>query len=87
MQFYKTHPLRLIRRNLRSLQPISACVLIEIRARIDALINRVNAETGRRLGGGRGLRETDGTKQHQDEDKTGKAHDRILLEEDERDEF
>ena len=74
VQLYETHPLRLIRRNLGVLDPVAARVLVEIHARIDALVDGVKTEPGRRFSGRGRLREAECTKQHQDRDQTETAH-------------
>src|SRR3954471_24496594 len=45
VKFDKADPLRLVRRNLRCLQPIATGILVEINAGIDSLINVVDAES------------------------------------------
>src|ERR1700723_536220 len=47
----EAYPLRLVGRNFRILDPVAAGVLIEIHARIDALVDVIEAEAGRRLSG------------------------------------
>ena len=47
----EAYPLRLIGRDLGILDPVAAGILIEIHARIDALVDVVEAKAGRRLGG------------------------------------
>src|SRR5580658_3821762 len=60
-------PLRLVGRDLRILDPVAAGILIEIHARIDALVDVVEAKAGRRLGGSglTGSKSTKATHSHQ----------------------
>ena len=49
MQFDETHPLRLVGRNLRILDPVAAGVLVKVPTGIDGLVDGIYAEAGSRL--------------------------------------
>ena len=52
IEFDKADPLSLVGRNLGILDPVAAGVLVEIDAGVGGLVDVVEAEAGRRLGGG-----------------------------------
>src|SRR5437667_6208420 len=81
IEFYEAHPLRLVSRNFRVLQPVATSVLVEVDARIDSFVDVIYAEAESglsglgRLGSGSRLGKTAGGRnQKTHEQKSGQAH-------------
>ena len=81
IEFYEAHPLRLVSRNFRVLQPVAAGVLVEVDARVHRFIDVVHAEAESGLSGlGRfgsrsRLSKTEGgRKQKAHQQQSGQAH-------------
>ncbi len=83
VKFHKADPPRFVGRNLGVLDPVAACVLVEIHAGINALVDSVQTETrgGFSRGGVRGgrcLGEADGNhEKQQDRQETEPSHRRL----------
>ncbi len=75
VQFHETSPLRLIRRNLRILDPVAASVLVKVHTGVDCFVDSIRAEPRSWPGGWRSLREASESREHNQKQKeTGHAH-------------
>src|SRR6185436_4594167 len=74
IEFRKALPRRPVGGNLRILDPIAAGKLVEVHARVDALVDVVDAEPRAGFGSGRSLRECCSSGQQEDQEEVKSAH-------------